>query len=132
MPVTAFYSALDLVHSTSRVPDGLRSPERTERIDTCTISNRSNYTRVQFDGSNSAAFMIPVGPYAGRVFSTPGATATTFNFIGAFGDSAMASLTPNELRALAYGLLAAANWADTRDTTSGQVSRRPTRQPNWH
>lgn len=125
MTCTTFNSALSLVYSRDRTPDLLRGEERTQRVDNCTISNRSNYTRVQFDGAREAAFLIPVGPYAGRVLTAPGKFMTSFNFIGSAGESAVACLTPNELRAMAYGLLAAANWADSRDTAHGQRERRP-------
>lgn len=127
MSTTTFSSALDIVHSTSRTVDALRGPDREDRIGECRIANRSNYTRITFDGLASAAFMIPVGPYAARVWSSPEASFGTFHFIGGPGEDAMACLSPTEMRAMAYGLLAAANWADSRDTAGKQAERRPTR-----
>ena len=127
MSTTTFDSALDIVTTTARTVDALRGPDREDRIGECRIANRSNYTRVTFDGLASAAFLIPAGPYAARVWMRPGASYGTFRFIGGPGEDAMACLEPSEMRALAYGLLAAANWADSRDTTSKQAERRPAR-----
>ena len=127
MSSTTFSSAIDIVHSTSRTVDALRGPDREDRIGECRIANRSNYTRITFDGLASAAFMIPVGPYAARVWSSPDASFGTFHFLGGPGEDALACLTPSEMRAMAYGLLAAANWADSRDTDRKQAERRPAR-----
>ena len=125
MNSTTFSSALDIVTTTARTVDALRGPDREDRIGECKISNRSNYTRITFDGHPAAAFLIPVGPYAVRILSRPTHSMSSFNFIGSGGEKAGAALTANELRAMAYGLLAAANWADSRDTASKQADRRP-------
>jgi hypothetical protein len=122
---TTFACVNDIVFSPSRSVDGLRSRERENRIGDCKISNRSNYTRVQFDHESAAAFMIPVGPYAVRVLSSPSTRMASFNLIGAFGERAGCSCTANEMRAVAYGLLAAANWIDGRDTAFRQRMRAP-------
>lgn len=127
MTTTTFANAIDIVFSTSRAVEGLRSRERENFIADCRISNRSNYTRVRFDNASDAAFLIPVGPYAVRVHSSPITKMASFNLFGAFGERAGASCTPNELRAVAYGLLAAANWIDGRDTASKQAQRVPGR-----
>ncbi len=126
-PVTTFSCATDIVFSPSRSVDNLRSNERENRISDCTISNRSNYTRIRFDHESAAAFMIPVGPYAVRVLSSPNHRMASFNLFGAFDERAGCSCTANEMRAVAYGLLAAANWIDGRDTASKQADRAPTR-----
>jgi len=124
-PTTTFACANDIVFNPSRSVDSLRSRERENRIGDCLISNRSNYTRIQFDHESSAAFMIPVGPYAVRVHSSPSSRMASFNLLGAFGERAGCSCTANEMRAVAYGLLAAANWIDGRDTASKQADRAP-------
>jgi len=121
---TTFYTTTDIVFSSSRTVDALRSAQREDRIGECKISNRSNYTRITFDNSSSAAFMIPVGPYAVRVLSTPSGMGS-LNLFGAFGKSAGMACTATELRAVAYGLLAAANWIDGRDSASKQARRLP-------
>ena len=125
MNSTTFSSALDIVTTTARTVDALRGPDREDRIGECKISNRSNYTRVTFDGNPSAAFLIPVGPYSTRLWVRPDAMFGTFHFLGGPGEDAMACLSPTEMRAMAYGLLAAANWADSRDTAIKQADRRP-------
>ena len=125
MSSTTFSTAFDIVTTLARTVDALRGPDREDRIGECRIANRSNYTRVSFDGNPAAAFMIPVGPYAARVWMRPGASYGTFRFIGGPGEDAMACLEPSEMRAMAYGLLAAANWADSRDTAGKQAERRP-------
>lgn len=127
MNSTTFKSAMDIVTTPARTVDGLRGPDREDRIGECRIANRSNYTRVTFDGLASAAFLIPAGPYAARVWSSPEASFGTFHFIGGPGEDAMACLSPSEMRAMAYGLLAAANWADSRDSGDSQAQRRPRR-----
>jgi hypothetical protein len=121
--ITRFRDITHLVHTNSRTPDLIRSSVRNERIDTATIANRSNYTRVTFTGSPSAAFLIPVGPYAVRVRATPNAGATA-NFVGINERMGMA-LSAAEMRAMAYGLLAAANWVDSRDGAEAQRKRIP-------
>jgi len=123
---TTFYTTTDIVFSSSRAVDALRSAQREDRIGECKISNRSNYTRITFDNSSSAAFMIPVGPYAVRVLSTPSGMGS-LNLFGAFGKSAGMACSATELRAVAYGLLAAANWIDGRDSASKQAHRLPTK-----
>jgi hypothetical protein len=127
MTCTTFRTPHELVFCTSRTPDLLRSSVRNETIDGVTISNRSNYTRVTFRGTRRAAFLIPVGPYALRVSGSPICEygLGQVNVIGNFGDRATMSLSPSEMRAMAYGLLAAANWIDTRDTEKSQMERRP-------
>ena len=127
MNSTTFSSVTDIVFCPSRTVDGLRGPAREDRVGDCKISNRSNYTRITFDGHPAAAFLIPVGPYAVRILSRPTHSMSSFNFIGSGGEKAGAALTANELRAMAYGLLAAANWADSRDTAGKQAERRPAR-----
>ena len=125
MNSTTFSSALDIVTTTARTVDALRGPDREDRIGECKISNRSNYTRVTFDGNPSAAFLIPVGPYSTRLWVRPDAMFGTFHFLGGPGEDAMACLSPTEMRAMAYGLLAAANWIDSRDNAEGQKARAP-------
>lgn len=127
MSTTTFSTAMDIVTTPARTVDTLRGPDREDRIGECKISNRSNYTRITFDGHPAAAFLIPVGPYATRVWAAPSATFATFHFLAGSGETAMACLTPSEMRAMAYGLLAAANWIDSRDTHGQQLDRRPVR-----
>ena len=61
MTTTTFACVNDIVFSPSRSVDGLRSRERENRIGDCKISNRSNYTRVQFDHESAVAaeFGVP-------------------------------------------------------------------------
>lgn len=130
MNSTTFSTTMDIVTTPARTVDALRGPDREDRIGECRIANRSNYTRITFDGLASAAFMIPVGPYAARVWSSPQASFGTFHFLAGNNETAMACLKATEMRALAYGLLAAANWIDSRDTDRNQVERRPRRDTN--
>lgn len=127
MNSTTFKSAMDIVTTPARTVDALRGPDREDRIGECRISNRSNYTRVTFDGNPAAAFLIPAGPYAARMWVRPDAMFGTFHFLGGPGETVMTCLTPTEMRAMAYGLLAAANWADSRDSGDSQSQRRPAR-----
>lgn len=132
MNSTTFSNALDIVTTSARTVDALRGPDREDRIGECKISNRSNYTRITFDGNPGAAFMIPVGPDACRVWAAPNATFATFHFLAGPNQSALSCLTPSEMRAMAYGLLAAANWIDSRDTHGQQLDRRPARPYATH
>jgi hypothetical protein len=121
---TIFLDPTHLVHTNARTPDFLRSAVRNERVDGCVIANRSNYTRVTFDNSRSAAFIIPVGPYSVRVRATPDCGGTA-NFVGLKDERLGMALSASEMRAMAYGLLAAANWIDSRDNDAKQRTRRP-------
>jgi len=122
--ITSFIDPTHIVHTNSRTPDLLRSAVRNERIDNCTIANRSNYTRVRFDGTPTAAFLIPVGPYSLRIRATPDCGGTA-NFVGLKDERVGMALSASEMRAMAYGLLAAANWIDSRDSETKQRNRRP-------
>jgi hypothetical protein len=124
MSTTHFETPACIVFSTSRAVDALRSATRNERIDEAYIANRSNYTRVTFTNSTSAAFLIPVGPYSLRIRSTPNAGACAM-MVGIGGEKVGMALSAAEMRAMAYGLLAAANWIDSRDTERNQKERRP-------
>ena len=122
--ITRFFDPTHLVHTNSRTPDLIRSSVRNERIDTATIANRSNYTRVTFTGQNAAAFLIPVGPYSVRIRATPSCGATA-KIVGVDGQWVGMAVSATELRAMAYGLLAAANWIDSRDGADAQRKRLP-------
>ena len=124
MSTTHFIDPTHLTHTTSRTPDMIRSAARNEFIDDATIANRSNYTRVTFRGNPSAAFLIPVGPYAVRVKATPSCGASA-NFVGLGAERVGMALSAAEMRAMAYGLLAAANWIDSRDDVEAQRKRQP-------
>jgi hypothetical protein len=123
-PTTTFASTTGLVWNTCRTPDLLRSASRNERIGNCVIANRSNYTRVTFDNASSAAFLVPVGPYSVRLNARPMACVGV-HVLGVMGERVGMMCNANELRAMAYGLLAAANWVDGRDTRSRQAERKP-------
>jgi len=125
MTCTTFNCTTDLVFTTARTPEFLRNAERNITIGNCTIANRSNYTRVTFKGDGRAAFLVPAGPYAFRVNAMPlgGATA---NILGLRGERVGMALSASEMRAMAYGLLAAANWIDSRDTDGNRKHRKPT------
>lgn len=121
---TTFHTATDLVFSPSRTPDMLRSSDRNVSFPGVKIANRSNYTRVQFDHESAAAFILPVSHYTARISAQ--------RFAGAVmvirdleGGRAHLALGPDEMRAMAYGLLAAANWIDSRDNAEGQKARAP-------
>jgi hypothetical protein len=132
MNSTTFSNATHLVFTSSRAPDLLRSSVRNEFIEEATIANRSNYTRVTFKGANRAAFLIPVGPYSLRVSASPTCELgeAQVNLLGLCGEKVGMSVSPAEMRAMAYGLLAAANWMDTRDTPSTQRKRKPAEVTN--
>lgn len=125
---TTFASTTGLVWSTARTPDLLRSAIRNEHIGNCVIANRSNYTRVTFDNSSCAAFLIPVGPYSVRLNARP-MNCVGVHILGVMGERVGLICKANELRAMAYGLLAAANWVDGRDTRSRQAERVPATIP---
>lgn len=122
---TTFTSAANIVFSSARTPEMIRSAERNNIIGNCKIANRSNYTRVTFNGDGAAAFLVPAGPYAMRVLSRPTDSLTMFKMIGSNNEALTLALRANELRAMAYGLLAAANWVDSRDTGCRAAERKP-------
>jgi hypothetical protein len=124
MSTTYFETPACIVFSTSRAVDGLRSASRNEWIDEAHIANRRNYTRVTFSNTPSAAFLIPVGPYSLRIRATPDTGACAM-MVGIGGEKVGMALSASEMRALAYGLLAAANWIDTRDNDRTRQERNP-------
>lgn len=124
MTCTTFDSPVSIVHTTSRTPDFLRTSERNVTIGDCKIANRSNYTRVSFLNKHGAAFVIPVGPYSVRI-SASVAQISTVNILGIGNEQVGMALTASEMRSIAYGFLAAANYIDCRDTESTQSKRKP-------
>lgn len=122
---TTFTCTQAIVECPGYSPERIRSEVRTEVIDDATIRNLRNYSRVTFRNSDKAAFLIPVGPYAIRVNAGPGYPCSRVNVIGILGNRIGMSCTPSEMRAMAYGLLAAANWMDSRDTPHSQSQRDP-------
>ena len=121
---TTFHTAAELVFSPSRTPDMLRSSDRNVSFPGVKIANRSNYTRIQFDHESAAAFVLPVGPYTARISAQRFAGAVMV-LRDLSGGRAHLALGPDDLRAMAYGLLAAANWIDSRDNAEGQKARAP-------
>jgi hypothetical protein len=124
MTCTTFSNAVSIVHSSSRTPDFLRTAERNVTIGECKIANRSNYTRVTFEGDRGAAFVIPVGPYSVRVYASA-VSSSTANILGIGDDKVSMALNAAEMRAIAYGFLAAANHIDSRDSGAAQSKRKP-------
>lgn len=122
--LTNFLDPTHLVFTSCRTPDLIRSATRNEYVDNATVANRSNYTRVTFSDSRSAAFLIPVGPYALRIRATPSCGAGV-NLLGLDGERVGMAVSAAEMRAMAYGLLAAANWIDSRDNPDAQRTRKP-------
>lgn len=125
MTTTTFTTAFDIVYTPARSPELIRSEARNEFIDTAKIANRSNYTRVSFKNDSEEAFLIPARMGSVRILTMPAYHAASFNFFNADGKYAGAVLNTNEMRAMAYGLLAAANAIDGRDTTSRASKRKP-------
>jgi hypothetical protein len=121
---TTFNCTSAIVECPSYMPERIRTEARTEIIDDATIRNLRNYTRVTFTNSDTAAFLIPVGPYSIRVHARPNGFSSKVNVIG-IGERTAMRCTPSEMRAIAYGLLAAANWMDGRDTERSQSQRNP-------
>lgn len=130
-PITTFVDASHLVWSLENTPNLIRSAIRNERVDDAVIANRSNYTRVTFDHRpHDAAFLVPVGPYSIRVRATRTVGASA-NFIGQGGENVGMGLSANEMRGMAYALLAAANWIDGRDNDSRAAKRKPAVHRPW-
>ena len=125
MTTTTFTTASDIVYTLASSPELIRSETRNEFIDTAKIANRSNYTRVSFKNDSEEAFLIPARMGSVRILTMPVYNAAAVNFINVDGERAGAAMTTNEMRALAYGLLAAANSIDGRDTTSRASKRKP-------
>ena len=125
---TTYHSPIDIVLSPSRVIDNLRSAERNLTIGDCTIANRSNYTRVVFKFHRGAAFLAPVGPYSVRAHALPHHGALMV-VRGLDGEAVRMALSPSELRSMAYMMLAAANWIDSRDDQFDQNRRKPGANP---
>ena len=128
MLCTTFNSVRDLFASNFRFAECLRSPLKTEVVDEFTIRNRSNYTRVECGNTWGWVADLNVGGL--RIAHNGGASMADVTTRSLDTDQQVrCSYTADELRKMAYTMLAAANHIDTRDSEKNQLLRRPNGQP---
>lgn len=123
---TTFPSVRSLFDSTSRSAELTRSAARTEVVDEFTLRNRSNYTRIECNGTWGWVADLRVG---GLRIMVPAHMRNAYaNVItrDIYTDKLCECLhTADEMRKMAYTLLAAANAIDGCDSRVNQVARRP-------
>jgi len=106
----------------------LRSSVRREVVDEFTIRNRSNYTRV--DAGNTWGWVADLNVGGLRISHDRGSDMADVSTRSLDTDHQVrCSYTADELRKMAYTMLAAANSIDSRDKESMQKLRRPNGQP---
>ncbi len=128
MLCTTFNSVFDLFASNFRFAECLRSSVRLEVVDEFTIRNRSNYTRV--DAGNTWGWVADLNVGGLRIAHTRGSDMADVSTRSLDTDHQVrCSYTADELRKMAYTMLAAANSIDSRDKESMQKLRRPEGQP---
>ena len=128
MLCTTFNTVYDLFASNFRFAECLRSPLKTEVVDEFTIRNRSNYTRVECGNTWGWVADLNVGGL--RIAHSSGSNLADVSTRSLDTDHQVrCSYTADELRKMAYTMLAAANHIDTRDSEANQKLRRPNGQP---
>jgi len=128
MLCTTFNTVRDLFASNFRFAECLRSPLKVEVVDEFTIRNRSNYTRVECGNTWGWVADLNVGGL--RIAHNGGASMADVTTRSLDTDQQVrCSYTADELRKMAYTMLAAANHIDTRDSEANQKLRRPNGQP---
>ena len=97
-------------------------------MDEFTIRNRSNYTRVECGNTWGWVADLNVGGL--RIAHNGGSNMADVSTRSLDTDQQVrCSYTADELRKMAYTMLAAANHIDTRDSEANQKLRRPNGQP---
>ena len=128
MLCTTFNSVKHLFASNFRFAECLRSSVRREVVDEFTIRNRSNYTRV--DAGNTWGWVADLNVGGLRISHDRGSDMADVSTRSLDTDHQVrCSYTADELRKMAYTMLAAANSIDTRDSEAMQKLRRPDGQP---
>ena len=128
MICTTFNSVKHLFASNFRFAECLRSSVRREVVDEFTIRNRSNYTRV--DAGNTWGWVADLNVGGLRISHDRGSDMADVSTRSLDTDHQVrCSYTADELRKMAYTMLAAANSIDSRDKESMQELRRPEGQP---
>jgi hypothetical protein len=128
MLCTTFASVKHLFASNFRFAECLRSSVRREVVDEFTIRNRSNYTRV--DAGNTWGWVADLNVGGLRISHDRGSDMADVSTRSLDTDHQVrCSYTADELRKMAYTMLAAANSIDTRDSEANQKLRRPNGQP---
>ena len=128
MLCTTFNSVHHLFASNFRFAESLRSALKTEVIEEFTIRNRSNYTRVECGNTWGWVADLNVGGL--RIAHNGGSNMADVSTRSLDTDQQVrCSYTADELRKMAYTMLAAANHIDTRDSEANQKLRRPNGQP---
>ena len=128
MICTTFNSVKHLFASNFRFAECLRSSVRREVVDEFTIRNRSNYTRV--DAGNTWGWVADLNVGGLRISHDRGSDMADVSTRSLDTDHQVrCSYTADELRKMAYTMLAAANSIDSRDKESMQKLRRPDGQP---
>lgn len=128
MICTTFNSVKHLFASNFRFAECLRSSVRREVVDEFTIRNRSNYTRV--DAGNTWGWVADLNVGGLRISHDRGSDMAEVSTRSLYIDQQVrCTYTADELRKMAYTMLAAANSIDSRDKESMQKLRRPEGQP---
>ena len=128
MLCTTFASVKHLFASNFRFAECLRSSVRREVVDEFTIRNRSNYTRV--DAGNTWGWVADLNVGGLRISHDRGSDMADVSTRSLDTDHQVrCSYTADELRKMAYTMLAAANSIDTRDSEAMQELRRPENIP---
>jgi Golgi nucleoside diphosphatase len=128
MLCTTFNSVHNLFASNFRFAECLRSAQSIEVIDEFTIRNRSNYTRV--DSGNTWGWVADLECGGLRIAHDRGENLAYVTSRSLDNDTQVGcTYSPDELRKMAYTMLAAANSIDTRDSEAKQRLRRPGATP---
>ena len=128
MLCTTFTSVHHLFASNFRFAECLRSALKTEVIEEFTISNRSNYTRV--DCRNTWGWVADLECGGLRIAHDRGDNLAYVTHRSLDNSTQVGcTYSPDELRKMAYTMLAAANSIDTRDSEAKQRLRRPGATP---
>ncbi len=128
MLCTTFNSVHHLFASNFRFAECLRSAQSIEVIDEFTIRNRSNYTRV--DSGNTWGWVADLECGGLRIAHDRGENLAYVTHRSLDNDTQVGcTYSPDELRKMAYTMLAAANSIDTRDSEANQRLRRPGATP---
>ena len=128
MLCTTFNSVKHLFASNFRFAECLRSSVRREVVDEFTIRNRSNYTRV--DCGNTWGWVADLNVGGLRISHDRGSDMAEVSTRSLYIDQQVrCTYTADELRKMAYTMLAAANSIDSRDSEAMQKLRRPENIP---
>lgn len=124
---TTFMSIRSLLASTCRAAELVRSGIRNESIDEMKIRNRSNYTRIESGEYWGFVADLPVGGLRIETKHLGGKSyLATLWFRCLYSDRlSQTEMNSDEMRRMAYTLLAAANSLDGRDCELRQKARKP-------